>query len=261
MVLKLPIFFVLLLCYTKSIAQSGWLGLTYREKASGQLVVEGVFPESAAMQAGVQPGDVLLSVGRTELRSGQDLRNIAGQLRVGQRVQIRVSRSGQSKTLEARLGKRPDDLRTFTGSLLGTRAEARTEHIYANANRLHRKPKVTILDFWATWCAPCRKTLPLLADLYRRRSNQGLEIIGLSSESVEVLQRFQQNNSLPYPLVHDRDGKQADKFAIRAIPTLLVLDSGGYVQRVFTGIPDSNLLEEVVVELLGGKSTDRKKSR
>jgi peroxiredoxin len=61
--------------------------------------------------------------------------------------------------------------------------------------------KVVLLNFWATWCPPCRREIPLFIDLQRRYEKQGLQIVGISIDNPEAVARYWQEMSINYPLL------------------------------------------------------------
>lgn len=103
--------------------------------------------------------------------------------------------------------------------------------------------KVTIVNFWATWCASCREEMPALDAFYRRYRSQGLEMIGLSadrpherSEVTKVMQAFS------YPAAMLDDAKSDDFGDPTALPVTYVVDENGVVRAKFA--PDGKPLTE-----------------
>jgi cytochrome c biogenesis protein CcmG/thiol:disulfide interchange protein DsbE len=118
--------------------------------------------------------------------------------------------------------------------------------------------KVVIVSFWATWCPPCRKEMPVLDALYRRYHGQGLEMIGLSadrphdrSDVTKVMQSFS------YPAAMLDDAKVNDFGAPSALPMTIVIDGHGIIRAQLT--PDQTAVTEkslsaAVLPLLQQKS-------
>jgi peroxiredoxin len=100
--------------------------------------------------------------------------------------------------------------------------------------------KVVLLDFWATWCRPCRAELPNVRDVYRRYHGDGLEVVGVSLDtSRDELAQFVEQQDVPWPQVFfDKDGSRgfdnplARACGVEAIPCTLLIDPQGRVAQV-----------------------------
>lgn len=233
-----------------------WLGFSFVTTPldSGRiaLTIKGVHPESGARQAGLQPGDQVIALEKQPIHSLELLKRRLGISHPGQTLRITIVRGKQKLHVPVKLTPRPDNISQLTGSVLGSRAQQLSKHFYANQERLLQAPKATLLDFWATWCGPCRQTLPILDALYKNLGPEGLEIIGISTESQNVLNAFQQKKQSPYPLYRDADQSQSRRYGIQAIPTLLLLDHQGYIQRVYQGTPHKSQLERDIRAIMNG---------
>ncbi len=111
--------------------------------------------------------------------------------------------------------------------------------------------KVVLLDFWATWCAPCLREMPSVIDLYKEYHDDGFEIIGISMDKdMEQLESYIEENSIPWKQIFDGQGWNSSLgkiYAVDVIPTTFLLDRDGKIYR-------KNLrgesLEEAVKELV-----------
>jgi len=92
------------------------------------------------------------------------------------------------------------------------------------------KGKVVFLNFWATWCGPCRVEMPSMEALHNLYAEKGLEILAVNSgeKQPEVL-AFMQNNNLSFPAVLDSDGKVSTSYGVQAIPTTFLIDREGKI--------------------------------
>lgn len=94
--------------------------------------------------------------------------------------------------------------------------------------------KVVILNFWATWCLPCRKEIPDLQKLYQEFKGKGLVVLGIADDDLNTLRRFAAEQKIGYPLLPDAGRKAHMDFRIEGIPTSLIYNrSGKLVAQVF----------------------------
>jgi cytochrome c biogenesis protein CcmG/thiol:disulfide interchange protein DsbE len=117
--------------------------------------------------------------------------------------------------------------------------------------------KVVLLDFWATWCAPCRLAIPHLNDLYKAYRKRGLEIIGVSLDkgSQERVRRFAVSMGIQY-LIIMADDEVVKNYGISPIPTTFLIDRDGYISSKWVGF-SQNLMSKISAEterLLSQKS-------
>lgn len=98
------------------------------------------------------------------------------------------------------------------------------------------KGSVVIIDFWATWCPPCRESLPFFNELHRKYSKQGLQIIGMNVDEgpERELKNFVAEKGLLYTIAM-APRKLQDEFGIRALPVLYILDRNGIVREQVVG--------------------------
>lgn len=104
------------------------------------------------------------------------------------------------------------------------------------------KGKVVLLDFWGTWCGPCREAIPHLIELYTKRHASGLEIIGLSyerdatsdSQAAEMVKKFVETNAIPYPCLLGDEATIKQVPGFRVFPTTVIVDRAGKVRLIIT---------------------------
>jgi peroxiredoxin len=114
--------------------------------------------------------------------------------------------------------------------------------------------KVVIVDFWASWCEPCREEMPVLERLYRRYRQRGLVVIGVSVDrDREHVQGFLRRTPVTFPIIHDAEHVVAGRFSPPRMPSSYVIDRRGVVRFVHAGFraEDAAALERQVEQLLG----------
>lgn len=89
------------------------------------------------------------------------------------------------------------------------------------------KGKVVLVNFWATWCPPCRKEMPDLQALYNEFKDDGFVILALSDETLDKVQPFITENKCSYPVLLDPERKVAEKFFVDGIPKNFIFDREG----------------------------------
>lgn len=102
-----------------------------------------------------------------------------------------------------------------------------------------QRGKVVVLNFWASWCEPCRAELPSLELLAARHEAQGLQVLAVNfRETDAALRRFTEQQPLSLPILRDVDGGAARAFGVRIFPTTLVVGRDGRVQFSVVGETD-----------------------
>ncbi len=109
--------------------------------------------------------------------------------------------------------------------------------------------KIILLNFWATWCEPCKNEMPLLQGIYDSHSDQ-LVVIGVNSQENESdVQRFTLQNNISFPIALDASGELVRKFLVNGYPTTFMIDSQGVLRNLHIGELKPNILQGYLAEL------------
>jgi thiol-disulfide isomerase/thioredoxin len=137
---------------------------------------------------------------------------------------------------------------SFTGSLL-------TGGSYSSAQDAG---KVTLVNFWATWCPPCVIETPQLDTVYRQYRNRGVQFVGVDTKEYlrDQARAFVKDHRISYPIVFDESGKvaaQLGKLPVQALPFSVLIDKRGRVAAVYTGRLAPADIEPVLNKLVAEK--------
>lgn len=123
------------------------------------------------------------------------------------------------------------------------------------------KGKIVLLDFWATWCGPCRESIPEMAELHRTYAERGVVILGISMDegagAAERVKEYARQNAIPYRLLLD-SGTVSTAYRVRTIPATFLLDRDQVIVEIHPGyVPGlGGKLAKRIEELLGkGRTT------
>lgn len=115
-----------------------------------------------------------------------------------------------------------------------------------------------IIEFWATWCKPCRKEMPHLQALYERYLEQGLSVLAISQDdprSQPKIGAFLRSQKLTFPILLDGDSRISRLFRVSAVPTTFLVSTEGRIVALHRGYRDGDerILEQEVRELLASE--------
>jgi cytochrome c biogenesis protein CcmG/thiol:disulfide interchange protein DsbE len=112
--------------------------------------------------------------------------------------------------------------------------------------------KAVVINFWASWCDPCKKETPMLQEAYERYRDDGLVIVGIDYDDFKGDARaFAKRYGVTYPLVHDRDKSTVKRYGVVGVPETLFVDREGKLvgERVVGELEEGQLDENIALAL------------
>jgi thiol-disulfide isomerase/thioredoxin len=125
------------------------------------------------------------------------------------------------------------------------------DHTVYKLSDLRGKP--VLINFWASWCPPCRSEMPAIQNVYDEYRDQGFEVLAINSTHQDNLGdaiTFAQIRQLTFPILLDRDGAVGNLYEIRSLPTSYFIDKKGIIQDVVIGGPMAEALLIIRAEQL-----------
>jgi thiol-disulfide isomerase/thioredoxin len=114
--------------------------------------------------------------------------------------------------------------------------------------------KAVILDFWASWCRPCREQMPIVERIAERFRDRGLVVVGVNTSDEEADARnFVQSRSMSYASVFDLAREASAAYGVQVLPTLVIIDRQGRIVDVRTSIVGEGELEDLAQKALDQK--------
>ena len=111
--------------------------------------------------------------------------------------------------------------------------------------------KAVLINFWASWCGPCRAEMPHIQAAYEKHTNDGLVVLGVDqAESPATVARFVDEFGLTFPIPLDSDGQVSAAYQARALPTSFFVDAEGVIRDTFTGPMTSGHIESMLEGIL-----------
>ncbi len=221
-----------------------WLGVAMDADEGGQGVRVGhVIRGSPADKAGLREGDRILRVGADRVQHGQDVVRAVSACAVGAAVDIAFVRAGKEQSAHVALSAMPSSDDIVRMDLVGTFAPTwkDVESVSGSfpPSITAMRGRVVLLDFWATWCGPCRVVIPKLGALQARYGAQGLSVLGVSTEDAQDVALFAQRMAVHYAVAIDKHAETTRSYGVMSLPTLVVIDKRGVVRDVAIGYDSS----------------------
>jgi thiol-disulfide isomerase/thioredoxin len=210
---------------------------------------------SPAAKAGVLDGDTILAADGVSIDDPKQLIARVAMTGPGNSLGLKIKHGAATKDVSAALVPFPgaeqilrlDKLNSFAPAFKPIVSVSGTVPTLASL-----RGKVVIVDFWATWCAPCRMMSPQLSSWQSTYGAQGLSVIGLSGEAVATATQGAQALGMKYTVGSDTDEKTAQAYGVSALPTFFVIDKKGTIREIVVGYDSSKHkdIEKLIKQLL-----------
>jgi thiol-disulfide isomerase/thioredoxin len=217
--------------------------------------VSHVIRRSPADVAGIREGDRLVRVGDASVARGPDVVRAIASHAVGETVDVAFVRAGAEQNARVALTAHPSEDDVLRMDLVGAMAPTwrDVESVSGSfpPSVAAARGRVVLLDFWATWCTPCRIVMPKLGALQARYGGQGLSVLGVSAEDTQEVAAFAQRMPLRYAVAVDKHAQTTRSYGVVSLPTLVVIDKRGVVRDVSVGYnPMQDTRLEATVRML-----------
>ncbi len=230
-------------------ATGGFMGVEVAV-APGGLRVGNVVEGGPAAQAGLRTGDVIVQA------QGMPPGSVAaftGSVRAagpGARYPVVVLRGARRVRLDVTLAQAP-----AAGLHRGAPPPPLTATLVMGSGPVDLaalRGRVVLVDFWASWCGPCRQMMPALNRIAQRYGAQGLTVIGVTDEPASVARSVGMQMNIRYTLATSPTG--VARFNVSSLPTLVAIDRAGTVREISVGYEGPARLEALVARLLAERA-------
>lgn len=231
-----------------------WLGVQMDAGSDIGVTVQKVVRGSPADKAGLHAGDRIVAVDGAKTTAPAQVTRAVGQHKVGETVSVDIERRGAATTSSIVLAARPSGDDILKMDLVGAPAPVWTKVAPlagAPSSIAQLRGRVVLVDFWASWCGPCRMLAPRLSALKDKFGAQGLTVVGITTDEPEKAAVFAEQHQMRYGIVIDKEGDTSRAYGITGLPTMLLVDKKGVVREVFVGFdPSGDARLEVALKAL-----------
>lgn len=227
---------------------AGWMGAALTQDRGGLRVTE-VTPGSAAERAGLHAGDLVVAARGLPPGTVESFTRSVRAAGPGATYLLTVVHDGRRGDLEVHLDGAPQRGGPVTeGQAAPSIGPASVAQGTDPADLSRLRGRVVLLDFWASWCGPCRMMMPTIDRLSQRFGPQGLTVLGLTDESVNIARSVGSQMGIHYTLASSPAALRS--YQVEQLPTMVLIDRRGQVRSVRVGAEGPRALEQAIHRLL-----------
>jgi thiol-disulfide isomerase/thioredoxin len=227
-----------------------WLGVAM-DNRDGHVIITRTIPASPARAAGIQRNTRIVRVDGHEVAASSDVIARVGVRSAGDTLALDLEIDGVFTTITVTLVARPST-DNISDLLIGTPLPSHAvRDVALNTTAPAAKAgRVSVIEFWATWCGPCAALRPRMADLRGSRSEAELSIVAVSSEEHALIAEYASEHPMPYRVASDRGGELSAELFVMALPSWAVVDVDGNIVGFYSGTDEFDAMIAQVDALL-----------
>ena len=224
-------------------SRRAWLGVALGKGAAGGVVAKHVVNNSPASRAGLADGDQILVADGVSLDEPSQLIARVALLGPGNAVGLKIRHGGVERAVTAALVSFPGSEEVLRLDKVGTFAPPWKSAVAVSgslpASIAALRGKVVLIDFWASWCGPCRMVAPKLTQLQAAYGAQGLDVIGFTTDPIPIAAQSSQAMGMAYTVASDASEAVNAAYGVSALPTMFLVDKKGVIREAFVGFDPS----------------------